>query len=166
MGPYSKTRIALKRGVAQVIAGAMCVGCVGPFSEMVEREYEDMAATKAAGAVSEASWLPDILPDDATAIHEVHDIDTNETWGCFRTRELDNVRSALFRRKAASSEAPLTSGPREIFRKFSWWPDSMRSSTIEVLAFDEPPARSAIGGFAVRVGIDVTIGTVCFHRTR
>src|SRR5215204_1500876 len=65
IGPHTKTRITLQRGAAHVTAGALCVGCVGTFSEMIEREYEDMAAAKAAGVVGAAAWLPDILRGDA-----------------------------------------------------------------------------------------------------
>lgn len=166
MGLALVVRIAITRGVIHVAACALCVACVGPFSEMIEREYEDVAAARAAGAVGEGAWVPDILPNDATAIHEVHNIDTNATWGCFKTRDLDSVRTALSRRKAAHAEAPLASGPHEIFRDFSWWPDAMRSSTITVQAYDEPSAAPALAGFVVRVGIDVTTGTVCFHRAR
>jgi hypothetical protein len=103
---------------------------------MIEREYEDVAAARAAGAVGEAAWVPNILPDDAWAIHEVHDIDTNDTWGCFKTRDLASVHTALSRLKAA------------------------------VQAYKEPFAAPALAGFVVRVGIDVTTGTVCFHRSR
>jgi hypothetical protein len=133
---------------------------------MIEREYENVAAARAAGAVGEGAWFPDILPGDATAIHEVHDIDTNDTWGCFKTRDLDSVRTALLRLKAADAEAPLASGPREIFRDFSWWPDAMRSSTVAMQAYKEPSAMPARAGFVVRVGTDVATGTVCFHRAR
>ena len=101
-----------------IIASALCAGCVGPFSDLIEREYEDVAAARAAGAVGEGAWVPDILPTDATAIHEVHDIDTNDTWGCFKTGDPDSVRTALSRLRAAHAEAPLALGPREIFRDF------------------------------------------------
>jgi hypothetical protein len=119
-----------KRAVAHVMAGALCVSCIGPLSEMIERTYEDTAAAKAAGAVGEGTWLPDILPDDARSIHEVHDIDTNETWGCFKTSHVN----------------------------------SMRSSTIAVLAYNEASAAPALSSRVIRVGIDVTSGTVCFYR--
>src|SRR5882724_8330179 len=57
-------------------------GCVGPFSEDFESQYSDMNAARADGAFNRG-WLPEIVPDDSIDIREMHNIDTNKTWGCF-----------------------------------------------------------------------------------
>ena len=139
-----------------------CVGCIGPFSENIEREYPNTKAAKAA----DRGWIPEILPDDATGIREVHNIDSNRTWGCFTTRELGAVRSKLSLLKANRTAGPIHSGPREVFRDFSWWPETMRYSAVEAMEFREPPPYPAAQHrFLIRVGLDGATGTVCFHRS-
>jgi hypothetical protein len=133
---------------------------------MIEQEYANTGAVRAAGASDGGRWIPDILPDDAVVIHEVHEIDTNLTWGCFKTQDLGGVRGRLSILKATDSRGAIDPGPRGIFRDFSWWPDSMRSPNIEALEFHESPPAPAVQHFVVRVGIDSATGTVCFHRTR
>src|SRR5262245_41352628 len=132
---------------------------------MVEQEYASIGAARAADAVGERRWIPDILPDDAVAIHEVHNIDTNQTWGCFKTQKLGTVRGSLAVLKAVEVRSPIDLGPRATFRGFSWWPNRMRSTSVEAAEFREPPLAPAIQGFAVRVGIDSATGTVCYHRS-
>lgn len=147
------------------VTAALCAGCIGPFSEMIEQEHATKAAAQAADAVGEGRWIPDILPDDAVVIREVHDIDTNETWGCFKTKEFDALRRTLSVLRAAAAQGPIDEGPQEIFRDFSWWPHVMRSTSVEVWTFHEARTAPALRGFVVRVGVDRATGTVCFHRT-
>jgi hypothetical protein len=144
-----------------VAAAVASVGCIGPLSENIERQFAD---AKSARADYRGGWIPDILPDDATSIREVHNLDTNATWGCFRTQNVDAVRAALSKLKATKTQAAIHAGPRELFRDFSWWPNSMRSSSIEGWQFVEP--ANALESSIVRVGVDTGTGTVCFHRGR
>jgi hypothetical protein len=55
--------------------------------------------------------------------------------------------------------------PREWFRDFSWWPESMRSGAAEAWEFRESPACAVCSPSVVHVGIDAKTDTVCFHRT-
>lgn len=67
------------------LIGAMTIalfGCVGPFSEDFESLYPDVKAARDDDAFGRG-WLPEIIPDDSIEIREVHNIDTNLTWGCF-----------------------------------------------------------------------------------
>jgi hypothetical protein len=165
MPQVTTPRRSMRRSLLHVASAALCVGCIGPFSEMIEHEYASTKAARAAGALDDGAWIPEIVPDDAVVIHEVHDIDTNATWGCFTTQNLGAVRGRLSVLNAAVTRGPIDQGPNEILRDFSRWPDAMRSSTIEALEFHESPAAPALPRFVVRVGIDGTTGTVCFHRT-
>lgn len=73
------------RVVAAVAAAASaCTGCIGPLGENIERQFADAKSVRAG---NRGGWIPDILPDDATGIREVHNLDTNATWGCFRTQK-------------------------------------------------------------------------------
>lgn len=146
------------------VSASVALGCVGPFSEMIEHDYRDAKAAREARAVGEGHWIPDILPPDATNIHEVHNIDMNLTWGCFETRETTALRSALSRAGAVSTPEPLGDGPTEIFRDFSWWPHSMGTSTVRVYEFHEDAGAPGVGGSVVRVGVDEPAGLVCFER--
>ena len=150
------------RLLVTLLAGAL-VGsaCVGPFSEMQEREYPD---TDAARRGDPSGWIPAILPNDAKSIREVHRVDSIQTWGCFSTRQPDEVRGLLALLRAHKARGPIANRPTEIFRNFSWWPDSMSGSGFEAWEFGEASRCSACALTIVRVGIDVGNGTVCFHR--
>jgi hypothetical protein len=151
----------LNRSALASVLALPLLACVGPFSENVEHEYANAKAVTAA----QQGWIPDILPEDAARIREVHHIDSNRTWGCFTTRDLGAVRAALSTLGARATAGPIHTGPREIFRDFSWWPQSMGSSAIDAFEFREPPPYPAASrGFLIRVGIDAVTGTVCFHR--
>src|SRR5438309_8117291 len=90
----------------------------------------------------------------ARAIREVHDIDTNLTWGCFTSGDVEEVRGLLARLKAHRAQGPIGPEPREWFRDFSWWPEPMRAGTVEAWEFTEAVAAPRGSSFVVRVGID------------
>ena len=131
---------------------------------MIERKYADTKAAKAACAFVEGGWIPDIVPDDAVDIHEVHDLDVNLTWGCFKTQNLAAVRRDLSGLRATKTQRPIARRPSEIFRDFSWWPDTMRSASVELSEFRESPAAPGLDGCVVQVAIHAASGTVCFYR--
>lgn len=147
-----------------VISAVGFSACIGPLSEMFEREYESLQSAKAAGAVGEGRWIPAILPDGATSIREVHDIDTNQTWGCFKTKSPAAVRSLLASLDARETKGSIAQRPKELFRDFTWWPESMASGAIEAWEFVETATYPGGLPYVVRVGIDVAGGVVCFHR--
>lgn len=67
------------------LIGTMAIalfGYVGPFSEDFESRYSDVNTARTDGAFNRG-WLPEIVPDDSIDIREIHNIDTNLTWGCF-----------------------------------------------------------------------------------
>lgn len=96
--------------------------------------------------------------NDATDIREVHDIDTNETWGCFRTGNPSLALAASRRLNAQPFSGSLSERPAAMFRDFSWWPDSMTRSGQRLLEWREAT------GFRVRLAADEDAGLVCFHR--
>ena len=135
--------------------------CVGPFSELSESQFPDAHIARAADP---SGWIPDILPADATKIREVHKIDSIRTWGCYSTGNPDAVRTLLTSQKASIVPGPIGNRPSELFRDFSWWPDSMGTGRVEAWEFAEAPACSLCADSVVRVGIESTVGRVCFHR--
>jgi hypothetical protein len=146
-----------------LLVAIAAAGCVGPFSELKERRHPSASAARAADP---SGWIPDILPPDATDIREPHTADSIRAWGCFSTRSADSVRALLGRNHAQPSVGPIGTRPAEIFRDFSWWPESMNAGPVEAWEFVEAAACATCGGRAVvRVGIDASSGTVCFHRT-
>jgi hypothetical protein len=149
------------RAVAALGVALLGCACVGPFSETRESNYSNSAAAKAADP---SGWIPAILTDDATSIREVHDIASNETWGCFRTGQAPAVRLLLGRVSAHKAAGSIANRPRERFRNYSWWPESMSTGPVETWAFQQPAVCAACTPSTVRVGIDAAAGTVCFHR--
>jgi hypothetical protein len=144
-----------------LVAVALAGACVGPFSELEESQYPN---TDAARAADPSGWIPEVLPRDATSIREVHRVDVSRTWGCFSTRRADEVRALLTGLHAHKAPGPVANRPAEMFRDFSWWPDSMSGSGLEAWEFREESPCFACTATVVRVGIDVGSGTVCFHR--
>lgn len=151
---------------AKLICAALswsALACIGPFSENVEHHYQDLASARAAGAVGDGRWIPPILPEDASDIREVHNIDSNRTWCCFATVSVADVRAKVSERGGAKVRGPIHAGPREMLRDFSWWPASMVSASVEPFEFHEAPAYPGATPMRVHVGID-SAGKVCFHR--
>ena len=142
-------------------AAALGGACLGPLSELRESEFPNARAARAADP---SGWIPQILPDDATGIREVHKVDSVRTWGCYSTRSAEAVRTSLTSQRARRVSAPIGDRPRELFRDFSWWPDSMSSGTAEGWEFSEPSVCAGCGASVVRVGIEPASGRVCFHR--
>ena len=140
----------------------LLAGCVGPFSELKERQYSNADAAR---ADDPSGRIPTILPTNATSIREVHDVASTRTWGCFHAPAADSVRALLASVKAHNAPGPIAAGPTEMCRDFSWWPTSMSTGTVEAWEFREPAPCSACTPTVVRVGIDGATGTVCFHRT-
>jgi len=119
-----------------------------------------MNAARADGAFNRG-WLPEIVPDDSIDIREMHNIDTNKTWGCFVIPSgTEEVRRKLKRLGASRASGPVSSGPRGLLRVRTWWLQSMTTSTVETYRFDEAGAQ-----FTVIVGLDAERKTACFHRT-
>ncbi len=147
--------------VVTLLAVALAGACVGPFSELQESQYPNTDAVKTADP---SGWIPPIVPNDATSIREVHKVDVQRTWGCFRTRRIDDVRALLADLRAHKAPGPIGNGPAEVFRDFSWWPDSMSGGGLEAWEFREESRCPTCTRTVVRVGIDAGSGTVCFHR--
>ena len=139
-----------------LVAVALVSACIGPFSELQESQYPN---TDAARAADPSGWIPEILPSDATSIREVHKVDVARAWGCFSTRRADEVRALLAGLPAHKAPGKIANRPAEVFRDFSWWPDSMSGSGLEAWEFREESRCPACTPTVVRVGIDVGSGT-------
>jgi hypothetical protein len=132
---------------------------------MFEKRYANTKEAEAADAIGWGRRIPAIVPSDASDIREVHNIDTNDTWGCFKTQDFKGLRAMLQKLDAKVVQGPIDRGPSEIFRDFSWWPSAMRSSSVEAWEFTEAPLAPALSQSFVRVGIDEKTGAACFYRT-
>jgi hypothetical protein len=149
------------KALVTLVAVVLGSACVGPFSELKERQYPTATAARASDP---SGWIPDILPDDATGIREVHKVDVSRTWGCFITRRPDAVRVLLSRIHAHEAPGPIGTRPAELFRDFSWWPESISAGSVEAWEGSEAAACAACLPTTIRIGIDTASGTVCFHR--
>ena len=81
------------RTLALALPLATLVGC----GERVVHRYETVGEARRDG-VFERGWVPDILPDGATALVELHDLDTSARCAGARSRRSSWPRSALRQR--------------------------------------------------------------------
>jgi hypothetical protein len=96
---------------------------VGSCSERPEAFYADAAAARAARAM-DRGWIPDWVPTTARAIHEVHDIDTNQSLLAFSfdPADIPNVAQSC----AQVSRQELKPAPFDR----SWWPSDVPPSAV------------------------------------
>src|SRR5262245_57359720 len=100
------------------LAFFLTVACSAP--ETVEVHYPTGAAALADGAAARG-WIPDLMPQDATDILEIHDLDTEEVW--IRFTFTDETRSGLVK-SCNEVDALHVAWPRAT-RRLSWWPEDM-----------------------------------------
>jgi hypothetical protein len=143
--------------IGLAVSGA---ACIGPLSEDIESHYVDAATARRAGAF-ERGWLPEFVPEQAADIWEMHNLDTNITWGCFSNPSgLGDLRGLLEKQGATRATGPVGGGPRTLFGSRAWWPESMETSRIEAYQVVED------SHFTLLVGLDTATGRACFHRAR
>jgi len=83
-------------------------------SERSESHYSNLDDAKLRGDLDKG-WIPAVLPNNAEHIREIHDIDTNETWGVFQVRS----NGIKFPNHCMAGTERLT-----IFSpRVSWWPE-------------------------------------------
>jgi hypothetical protein len=88
--------------------------------ETPEVHYPTYAAALADGAVARG-WVPDQVPQDATDIHEIHDLDTEEVWIRF---SFTGDARAGFAHSCTEADPLHVAWPRAT-RRLSWWPEDM-----------------------------------------
>lgn len=147
------------RGTVALIAIAVSAwGCVGPFSEDFESHYADVGAARHDGAFVRG-WLPEIVPEEATDIWEVHNVDSNRTWACFGIpKGPAPVRTLLEKAGAHRIARPLVTRPPGILGPPKWWLPSMAQPRIEAYELKENR------GSMLHIGIDAAAARVCFER--
>lgn len=86
-------------------------------SDRQEATFLDVKAARAAGAVARG-WVPIDLPESATELQELHDLDTNEVWGTFRLPPTDTPGTiGLTRVEASRIDGHPVRSP-----SVGWWP--------------------------------------------
>ena len=102
--------MSVSRSVAVVGMAVIVASC----GERPEAFYADAAAARAARAI-DRGWIPDWLPATARAIHEVHNIDTNQSLLAFSfdPADIPNVAQSC----AQVSREALKPAPFDR----SWW---------------------------------------------
>ena len=147
------TRKAIAVGLA-----VSAVACIGPLSEDIQSHYADAASARRAGAFDHG-WLPEFVPDDATDISELHNLDTSVTWACFSNPQGPaSLRALLEKHGAKRASGPVSAGPPALFGRRAWWPALMAKPGVEAYRVVEDSR------FTLLVGVDPGSGRACFHR--
>ena len=95
------------------IFGSLLAGC-GPL-DVLETTYSDMTEVKSRGGIS-SGWIPSWLPDSATELHEIHNIDTNESALSFKHK-----LGTAWRPPAQCKLIPASEAKPSRYRQ-EWWP--------------------------------------------
>lgn len=98
---------------ASMFLVVLLVGC-----ERGSSNYATLTDAVADGAVARG-WVPPYLSDSASEIREVHDLDTNETWGEFRYANSGNSTPV----QPPCEVTTLVEFPREPW--VEWWPSDL-----------------------------------------
>jgi hypothetical protein len=101
-----------------LVAQLWSVGC----SDRREASFATPKEARNAGAVAKG-WIPGDLPDSATELREVHDVDTNEVWGTFRLYTNEPGTIGLSRIEASRINGHSVRAPR-----VTWWPEKLSGS--------------------------------------
>jgi hypothetical protein len=149
----------LSGAVALIAITVSTWGCVGPFSEHFESHYANVAAARHDGAFVRG-WLPEIVPDEAIDIWEMHNVDSNRTWACFGIpKGPATVRALLEKAGAHRIAGPPGTRPPGILGPPTWWLASMAQPRIEAYELKENR------GSVLHIRIDAAAERVCFERT-
>ena len=97
-------------------------------SDVTESSYSSASDAKDRGAV-ERGWVPALLNEETFNIREIHNIDTNETWGTFQFTKGKNPVDPSKLTAVSSEEV----GKRH-FREpvVNWWPSTLRVPIAEL----------------------------------
>jgi hypothetical protein len=145
----------LTRALATLALCAPLLGC-----DDYEAAYPDVSAAQSQGAFSRG-WVPPMLPTDARNIVEVHNIDTNRTWGCFDAPSGPSAtREKLMAVHARRVTGPVGPAPTKFLVPRSWWPASMASEDVEAYELKEGTSYRLV------FGIEGDGHRVCFYRAR
>lgn len=94
-----------------VLAGQLFAGACSDRRESV------FASVKEARS---SGWIPGGLPESATDVRELHDVDTNEVWGTFRLSASEHSSISLTRVDESKITGQAVRSPRT-----SWWPEML-----------------------------------------
>ena len=129
-----------------------------------EREYHFADYKEALAGMPAGAGLPPFVPETATDIFLLKNIETNAVWSCFRTPAPGaiDVIARLIRSEALTH--PLGAGPGR-----QWWPPSMATPGQRYYRYVYPgPPEPSVHRHDTRaepdilIGIDTT-GQVCFQ---
>ena len=145
-----------RQTAAVLFACTMFAGCVGPFREDREVQYENVAAARS----DDRGWMPAVVPPEAANIRLFYYVDSILTWGCFdMPNGADGLRKQLSELQAQRTKGPVDRGPRPYWILKQWWPTSMASTSVDTYRFAETAKH------LLTVGITDDEKRACFHRT-
>jgi hypothetical protein len=113
--------------LTQVALAGVWIICLLSCNDKVETSYTSRLEADRSGAISHG-WIPAMIPANATAIREYHDLDTNESFGTFRfpAGEGSLLKDALRETSSSALREIEVSAPR-----VNWWPASLRGRIDE-----------------------------------
>jgi hypothetical protein len=119
---YARRPTIVSQTMRQILAVCsllMMAAVVASCDERPEAFYSDAAAARAAG-----TWIPNWLPKSARDIHELHDIDTNQSLLAF---SFDPAEGPVLTPSCTQIQNEAMRPPRF---KPAWWPMDVPSSSL------------------------------------
>ncbi len=106
-----------------VLSGLLVtLGLMQACSDNISGSYPTRAEADKSGALARG-WLPKALPDGSTGIVEIHNIDTNQTWGRF---VFPSSTAEAFRTSLSEVDASRLAGQSVRSPGVDWWPPLLR----------------------------------------
>ena len=156
--PAHRAVVEVIKVVARVVVVLLLLAglAVMAYPGYREEHYPDARVVRQTGQVSK---IPPFIPDAAQDITLLTNLDSMESWGCFRL----SVGRPEFQARLVAEGAVRRSGEsipkaERMFGRVPWWPSAMSKTDIE--RHDVP---SKIAGRVMMIGLSGSDDRVCFY---
>lgn len=123
-------------------------GLVSCENDRREAYYSSLADARRDGAI-DRGWIPEILPESSSNIHELHEVSGGRTWCAFDFAQTD-WETFQGKLKQQNAVAPVS---RIAAPNVAWWPavmtgefdvDRIQTAGLELYAFARPGNQEVV----------------------
>lgn len=138
---------------------AIVVLLVGGFLVLAYPGYRESHFPDARAARQSGRGVPTFMPDEATDVRVLTNLDTMQGWGCFQLRNgLEKFQERLAAEGAVRKGGTPLPPAEKMLGSVPWWPDVMSGTGIE--RYDLLPTGA---GGPTMIGLSAGDKRVCFY---